>query len=117
MNRQHALVPEVPRMPCVSLQWPRLDLKSEHQSNLPSAGSAAYMCALRVLVSASYTQPCSPRQGLRPCHLSTAKSSLPASMPRPQALANSRPRPSPPVVVLCGFRLCMNQCLWGLRMS
>lgn len=53
MNHQCTLAPEVPKKPGVSPKWPRPDLKSEHQSNLPSAASAVYVCTLRVLVFTS----------------------------------------------------------------
>lgn len=43
----------------------------------------------------SYIQPCSARQGLRPCNLQMAKSSLVASVPRPQALATFQAQPVP----------------------
>lgn len=103
----------------MSPQWKRLDLKSEHRSEAPSAGPAAHMRTLRVLVSASHVTcvllhstllleagPESPRPDLP-----VAKSSLVTSIPRPQVLAVFQPQ----LVLAHGFGCvapgCARNCL------
>lgn len=115
----------------MSPQGTRLDLKSEHHSNSPSAGPAAHICTLRVLVSASCaTCACPhptffPEWGLRPC---TCQWPSPVLLLQSQVL-KPWPHPSPsllaPVAVAAWplavhettLLLSNQQCLWGSRVS
>lgn len=97
-KHQDTLAPEVPRMPWMSPQGTRLNLKSEHHSNSP------YLCTLRVLISASCAtcvlhSASLPKQGMRPCNGTILKSSVSASIPKSQTLAASQSQPSPAVAV------------------